>query len=453
MDQFDTALTGGGIWSFAANLFHGPFTTYAPIGATAYGPIKYYWEAALQGTLCDNYYTSEMGPSTPNHMFSFAAQCGNCVSNVDLTSGLFTVIDASGQQSSHPNHFTASEIPTSLANELEAKGLTWRYFAEGNGGDVVQELIETLENNSAEHQVPRRGRRAPRLQPVLRRERLEPRPEPRGPLTAGNVGNVTWIKPAPFVCEHPGLGEVDKGAEWTRQVVHAIGQSPYWNHCAILITWDDFGGFYDHVAPPQVDQLGLGFRVPCDRVEPLRQEGLRRSHAIRAQLALQVRRDRLRTARHERARRGLRGHDGRLRLHPDAARLLGVRFPELNRRASVLARLAFHEDETTDPSHSSARLVQGRPPRMLKRGLTAFSRARSRRPLRWRILVEQPVLVRGAALLVEVAEARASRLARGDPTLAPHAIDRAPRVRGRGKIDETVEVRGVERRGASSLQG
>jgi phospholipase C len=58
------------------------------------------------------------------------------------------------------------------------------------------------------------------------------------------------------------------GVEWTRGVVNSIIASRYWADSAIFIVWDDFGGFYDHVAPPQVDAFGLGFRVPALIVSP-----------------------------------------------------------------------------------------------------------------------------------------------------------------------------------------
>jgi phospholipase C len=75
------------------------------------------------------------------------------------------------------------------------------------------------------------------------------------------------------VNEHPALSPIDEGCEWTRKVVNQIGQSRYWDHCAIFITFDDFGGWFDHVPPPQVDRLGLGFRVPCIVVSPYAKRG------------------------------------------------------------------------------------------------------------------------------------------------------------------------------------
>jgi phospholipase C len=92
-------------------------------------------------------------------------------------------------------------------------------------------------------------------------------------LASGDVGHVTYIKPSPIACEHPGIGPVGVGVDWTRKVVNEIGASQYWERCAIIITYDDYGGFYDHVAPPQLDALGCGFRVPCIIISPYAKKG------------------------------------------------------------------------------------------------------------------------------------------------------------------------------------
>jgi phospholipase C len=273
MDGFDLSAHSGGLFSFFGNLFHGPFTTYAPASATPDGPVKYYWQLAQQGTLCDNYFTSLMGDSTPNHMYSVAAQSGGCVANASVLSGEYTVLDANGQTHSHPNHFTPSEIPTTLMNELEAKGLTWKYFAENNGNDSFQAFLENLMNNAGSMKAIDVLTALPDFGTQYDDQTSNLDQNLAGLLSQGAVGHVTWFKPAPYVCEHPAWGEVDKGAEWTRQLVNAIGASSYWDHCAIIITWDDFGGFYDHVAPPQVDQFGLGFRVPCILISPYAKKG------------------------------------------------------------------------------------------------------------------------------------------------------------------------------------
>src|SRR5581483_1325490 len=184
-----------------------------------------------------------------------------------------TVLDANGNQVKHPNHFTAQEVPTALPCELEKKGLTWKYFAENQGAGVVGQLITTLEDNDASVKGLDVVSALPDFAQCYDDQTAALDVNLAALLAQGKVGNVTWIKPSPLVCEHPGIGPVSAGVDWTRKVVNEIGASAYWGRCVILITFDDYGGFYDHVAPPQVDKLGYGFRVPCIIVSPYAKKG------------------------------------------------------------------------------------------------------------------------------------------------------------------------------------
>ncbi len=87
-------------------------------------------------------------------------------------------------------------------------------------------------------------------------------------VTNGTLPQVAWIVPPHNLSEHPATG-LTAGQDYVTSLVNAVMQSPYWANTAIFITWDDFGGFYDHVAPPNVDTnagkypiQGFGFRVP-----------------------------------------------------------------------------------------------------------------------------------------------------------------------------------------------
>jgi phospholipase C len=66
---------------------------------------------------------------------------------------------------------------------------------------------------------------------------------------------------------------VDTGPDWVTSVVNAIGESQYWDSTAIILTWDEWGGFYDHIPPPQLDYQGLGFRVPYIVISPYAKQG------------------------------------------------------------------------------------------------------------------------------------------------------------------------------------
>ena len=67
--------------------------------------------------------------------------------------------------------------------------------------------------------------------------------------------------------------DITVGMWYVTDLINAIMQSSYWKNCAIILMWDDSGGFYDHVAPPQVDEFGFGFRVPAIVISPWSKSG------------------------------------------------------------------------------------------------------------------------------------------------------------------------------------
>ncbi|HZV01537.1 MAG TPA: alkaline phosphatase family protein [Planctomycetota bacterium] len=263
MDNFDVSSFGDD-----------SYTSYAPDAAHAKSIIPYYWAIADRGVLCDRFFTSVMGPSNPNHLFIACATSAGLVENGDLN-GNDTFLDPkTGQTYKRPSHiYTAQEIPTALPCELEKKGLTWAGYKElytgvlssvpfvgGLNGDGPFGWVDVIRQlpDYATSWITVNGDLSLALP---------------GLLANGPVGNVTWIRPDDVYSEHPFWSSVTDGVAWTQRCVEAIGNSPYWDHCAIFITWDDFGGWYDHVAPPQVDAFGLGFRVPCLIVSPYARRG------------------------------------------------------------------------------------------------------------------------------------------------------------------------------------
>jgi phospholipase C len=83
---------------------------------------------------------------------------------------------------------------------------------------------------------------------------------------------VSWVLPPVEKSEHP-PNSICAGENWTLEAVNAIMQGPDWNSTVVFITYDDFGGLYDHVPPPQIDQLGLGPRVPMLIISPFAKRG------------------------------------------------------------------------------------------------------------------------------------------------------------------------------------
>jgi phospholipase C len=88
----------------------------------------------------------------------------------------------------------------------------------------------------------------------------------------GSLPAVSWISTPSVVSEHP-PSSTCVGENWTVGLLQALASGRDWRSTAVFITWDDFGGFYDHVPPQQVDQYGLGFRVPLLVVSPYARSG------------------------------------------------------------------------------------------------------------------------------------------------------------------------------------
>ncbi len=91
-------------------------------------------------------------------------------------------------------------------------------------------------------------------------------------VTSGNLPAVSWIVPNGTVSEHP-VSLVSTGQAYVTSLINAIMQSPAWKTTAILLAWDDWGGFYDHVMPPRVDVNGYGLRVPALVISPYARQG------------------------------------------------------------------------------------------------------------------------------------------------------------------------------------
>ncbi len=201
--------------------------------------IPYYWDYASKFVLMDNFFSSMMGPSLPNHLYLIAGQSGN------LTDDSFPA--------------SSLNFPT-IMDELDSHSLSWKYYS-GTPGTFTTPTVydplpafESFKTNASMMQ------------------HLAPHDAFLTDLKNGSLSNVTWVMPKAGQTEEAPenitVGELSIVSE-----INAVMQSPYWNSTAIFVTWDDWGGFYDHVAPLQVDSLGLGFRVPCLVISPYAKEG------------------------------------------------------------------------------------------------------------------------------------------------------------------------------------
>ncbi|HYL99357.1 MAG TPA: alkaline phosphatase family protein [Blastocatellia bacterium] len=246
--------------------------TYANNSLTQFyqSDIPNYWTYAQEFVLGDNMFSSLMGPSFPNHLYTIAAQSGGSVDNPVTDRNIGTLSMATrGWGCDIPNQKvkirTSGSVKfddacfdfTTLADELDAKHLSWRYYAPPSGkpGYIWSafDAINHIRNGTDWNNV------------VPTERFIED-------AAAGRLPAVAWIVTPAMVSEHA-PASVCVGENWTVSVLNALMKSPEWQSSAVFLTWDDFGGFYDHVPPQQIDGYGLGFRVPLLIISPYAKKG------------------------------------------------------------------------------------------------------------------------------------------------------------------------------------
>jgi len=276
MNGFDEAAHQPGLPGdryFHADGTDGAYVSYGVTVEAGRRRLGYYWFLADQGVLSDHWFTSQMGQSFPNHVYTLTASSGGSISNPGTTNGQFDVLDPATGAITQDNHFSAARIATALPVELENAGLAWTVFQETDDTPIFNlptnfllDLQATVSDIDVISNLPDFNQR------LITTPNLDQRLSEY--LAKGWGGHVTLIKPNDFNGEHPGVGTVSDGQTWVRSIIDAIGNSSLWPNSVIILTWDDYGGFYDHVAPPQVDGFGLGFRVPCLIVSPYVKKGI-----------------------------------------------------------------------------------------------------------------------------------------------------------------------------------
>jgi phospholipase C len=233
--------------------------------------IPNYWSYAQHFALADRFFGSIAAESFPNHLYAVAATSGGVIGNPDsLLWGCDatpnTVVNILNSDGSSPNVFPCFDFKT-IGDLLESAGVSWSYYAppKGQVGYIwsVYNAIGHIRNSD------------------LWYARVPPADQFQVDAAAGNLPAVSWLIPDFAVSDHPSrqvpggppFVSTCVGENWTVQNINAIMQGPDWPTTAIVISWDDFGGFYDHVVPPQADFYGLGIRVPMIVISPYVKEG------------------------------------------------------------------------------------------------------------------------------------------------------------------------------------
>lgn len=230
-----------------------------------------YWEMAGDYVLADRMFQSNGGPSYPAHQYLIAGQSAGADDNIvspimnnyiwgcDAPKGA-TVTTTLPNGKEGPKVYPCLDYPT-LADELTSAGYSWANYSPSGKGDPAY-----IWNG---FQAVRHIRFGP-----LWSHMVSPETQVLQDARDGNLPAVSWVTPSSSNSDHSaGHYNVAGGPDWVASVVNAIGEGPDWNSTAILITWDDWGGWYDSVAPPHVDAWGDGFRVPLIVVSPYAKHG------------------------------------------------------------------------------------------------------------------------------------------------------------------------------------
>ncbi len=217
-----------------------------------------YWTLASDYTLGDRMFQSNNGPSFAAHQYMIAGQAGQASEN---PSGAIWGCDAAPNSTvpligpngtDLPGVFPCLDYKT-MADLLDAKGMTWRYYAPGSTDSFF-----ILSAYQAIRHI--------RFGDDWTRNVISPQSKFLVDIKANELAQVTWIVPDFDHSDHP--GSTNEGPDWVASVVNEIGSSKFWDSTAIFVTWDDWGGWYDHVDPPKADEMGLGFRVPLLVISP-----------------------------------------------------------------------------------------------------------------------------------------------------------------------------------------
>ena len=235
--------------------------------------IPNYWQYARHFTLGDRFFANVLGPSFPGHTFVLAAQAGWAQGNpntqlywpywgCDQASSTQVEIEQGGSCTTQ-QVFPCFQIP-SLPDVLPA-GIDWKFY--GSNFYLLPEIWSMFDAiDSIRH--------GDGWSHVVNESQFD------SDVDAGTLPAVTFLVNQDLADEHPDVGGVCDGENWTVGHINHIMNSPLWQDTAILFTMDDFGGWYDHVTPPRkygcddpTQPYGLGFRLPLIVISPYARQG------------------------------------------------------------------------------------------------------------------------------------------------------------------------------------
>jgi phospholipase C len=231
--------------------------------------IPNYWTYAKRFVLQDHMFEPVRSWSLPAHLFMVSAWSARCADRRDP----LTCVNATGGP---VDHYDIKAAWTDITYLLHRRHVSWRYYLFNGREPDCPDGDERLCPHRRQHPrtlglwnplpgfaTVRRNRQLDNVQSIRRFYRAARR---------GRLPAVAWVIPSWDVSEHP-RARLSDGQAYVTSLVNAVMRGPDWWHTAIFVSWDDWGGFYDHVAPPQVDDNGYGLRVPGLVISPYARRG------------------------------------------------------------------------------------------------------------------------------------------------------------------------------------
>ena len=240
--------------------------------------IPNYWAYASHFVLQDRMFEPNASWSLPAHLFEVSEWSARCTRHDDPSSCINEL-----QNPGLPPDFgrnRTGENPiyawTDLTWLLHRDGVSWGYYVvSGSEPDCRDDDAEDCPPIKQNSKTPGIWNPLPYFDTVKDNGQLadvQPIASFLKQAREGTLPAVSWIAPSGAVSEHP-PAKVSAGQSYVTALINAVMKGPDWNDCAIFLTWDDWGGFYDHVVPVNVDENGYGLRVPAIVISPYARQG------------------------------------------------------------------------------------------------------------------------------------------------------------------------------------
>ncbi len=236
--------------------------------------IPNYWTYANDFVLQDHMFEPNASWSLPSHLFMVSAWSANCTQKGDPMSCKNALQNPTGRKNALKVK-GADYAWTDLTYLLHKNSISWGYYLDqGIAADCPNDQMICTQP-AQKVKVPGIWNPLPQFDTVQQDGQLGNIQDVSNFYTAAKKGTlpaVSWVVPNGKNSEHP-PALVSTGQTYVTGLINAVMQSPNWNSTAVFLSWDDWGGFYDHVVPPHVDENGYGLRVPGLVISPYARKG------------------------------------------------------------------------------------------------------------------------------------------------------------------------------------